>query len=175
MRLRPSRLALLLALSGTVPGAAQQIPRSQRASLSQTVGHTEITLRYRRPVARGRTLFGEVVSWGRVWTPGADSATTIRFTTAVRVNGDSLPAGTYAIWMIPDSTGPWTVIFSRAQPVFHTPYPGEDYDQLRLRAQPRRGEHMETLAFYFPVVDGASATLVMHWGTTIVPLTIATP
>ena len=155
--------------------AAQQIPRSQRASVSQTVGHTDITIRYRRPVARGRTLFGDVVSWGRVWTPGADSATTIRVSTAVRVNGDSLPAGTYSIWMIPDSTAEWTVIFSRSQPVFHTPYPGDDYDQMRLRVMPRRGEHMETLAFYFPVVDGPSATLVMHWGTTVVPLTIATP
>jgi len=167
-----------LALAAGVVGsraAAQQIPRSQRASVSQTVAHTDITIRYRRPVARGRTLFGDVVQWGRVWTPGADSATTIRFSAAVRVNGDSLPAGTYSIWMIPDSTAAWTVIFSRAQPVFHTPYPGDDYDQLRIRVTPRRGEHMETLAFYFPVVDGSSATLVMHWGTTVIPISIAAP
>ena len=167
-----------LALAAAVVGAcasAQEIPRSQRASVSQTVGHTEITIHYRRPVARGRTLFGDVVRWGRVWTPGADSATTIRFSTAVQVNGDSLPAGTYSIWMIPDSAAAWTVIFSRAQPVFHTPYPGDDYDQLRIRVAPRRGEHMETLAFYFPVVDGLSATLVMHWGATVIPLSISVP
>ena len=175
MRRRALRLGLLFALAGAGPACAQGIPRSQRASVSQTVGHTEITIRYRRPVARGRTLFGDVVAWGRTWTPGADTATTIRLSTAVRVNGDSLPAGMYSIWMVPDSAAAWTVIFSRAQPVFHTPYPGEDYDQLRLRVLPRRGEHMETLAFYFPTVDGTSATLAMHWGTTVVPISITAP
>src|SRR5207249_4242526 len=51
------------------------------------------------------------------------------------------------------------------------PYP-EGRDALRIRVPARQGPHMETLAFYFPVVDGKDATLYLHWGTTIVPLEI---
>src|SRR2546425_7231971 len=50
------------------------------------------------------------------------------------------------------SRGPWTFILSTAADVFHTPYPGAK-DALRIPVTPQRGPHMETLAFYFPVVD----------------------
>jgi hypothetical protein len=86
------------------------------------------------------------------------------------VNGDTLRAGTYSLWAIP---GPkeWTIIFSSASPTFHLRYPPAN-DALRVRATPRTGEHMETLAFYFPVVDGDSAQLVLQWGRTVVPLNV---
>jgi hypothetical protein len=162
--------AALCALAS--PGQAQRIRASQEAWVRQRLADTWIELHYRRPVARGRALFGNVVAWGRIWTPGADTATTISVSTPVRVEGQTLPAGTYSVWMVPDSSGPWTVIFSRAQPVFHVPYPGEGQDQLRVRAAAWQGPHMETLLWYFPDVDGPAGTLVMHWGTTGVPLHI---
>jgi hypothetical protein len=123
-------------------------------------------------VARGRELFGSLVSWGEVWCPGADTATALRINTDIRIDDQPLPAGAYSIFMIPDSSAAWTVIFSRSQPVWHTRYPGESQDQLRLRVMPRRGEHMETLAWYFPEVEGETATLVMHWGSTVLPMRI---
>ena len=75
--------------------------------------------------------------------------------------------------MIPDTTQ-WTVIFSRALRVFHTPYPGDSLDVLRVKVTPQTGQHMEVLAFYFPVVGPDSATLNLHWGTTVVPIRIKT-
>ena len=66
------------------------------------------------------------------------------------------------------------MIFSRAHPVFHTPYPA-GRDALRVAVTPRAGEHMETLSFYFPVVDGKKAELVLHWGTVVVPLQLDVP
>jgi hypothetical protein len=136
----------------------------------QLVASTRIEIEYGRPVARGRELFGALVRWDRVWNPGADSATTVSFSTDVRVNGKELAAGRYSLWTIPGPEA-WTVIFSRAQPVWHLPYP-EGQDALRIAVPARQGEHMETLAFYFPVVDGYAATLHLHWGTTVVPLSI---
>jgi hypothetical protein len=65
----------------------------------------------------------------------------------------------------------WTVIFSRAHTVFHLPYP-DGQDVLRVRARPTTGPHMETLGFYFPVVDGDTAVLNLHWGSTVLPLRI---
>jgi hypothetical protein len=113
-----------------------------------------------------------VVRWGRVWNPGADSATSIRFSKDVHVEDQPLAAGEYTLWVIPEEAEPWTMIFSRATHVFHTPYPGEARDALRLSVRPEQGAHMEVLAFYFPVVAPDSATLRLHWGTTIVPLRI---
>lgn len=147
--------------------------RSQQAGVMQTFGATRVEVRYSRPSARGRELFGALVPWGRPWTPGADTATSVSFSQAVRVNGQALAAGTYSLWMIPaDST--WTVIFSRAHPVWHLPYPS-GRDVLRVESTPRDGPHMELLTFYFPDVDGLTGELVMHWGTTVVPVTIEPP
>lgn len=172
MRSVPALFAVALAATLITPAAAQQIPFSQHGEVMQRVGFTDITVTYNRPVARGRTLFGGVINWGRVWNPGADSATTIGFTRDVTVEGHSLPAGRYTIWMIPTEGAPWTVIFSRAVDIFHTPYPGEEHDAARMTIAPERGAHMEVLAFYFPIVAQDSTVLRMHWGETIVPLTI---
>jgi len=68
------------------------------------------------------------------------------------------------------------MIVNRAQPIFHTSYPTvADQDVLALEVTPRAGSHMETLAFYFPVVNGTHAELVLHWGTVVVPLGIDVP
>ncbi len=156
---------LLLAACG-----AREPKASQSATLSQDVGPLHVALAYDRPVARGRRLFGGLVPWGQVWMPGANWATTVDFSRDVRVQGQRLSAGKYSLWTIPGETA-WTVIFSRRAHAFHTTYPAGQ-DALRVLARPTPGSHMETLAFYFPVVGPDSAILELHWGETIVPLTI---
>jgi hypothetical protein len=163
---------VLHAAAGQARPAAAPRP-SQHGSVSQTVGATVITIDYNRPVARGRDLFGALVPWGRVWTPGADTATTITVSTDVKIEEQTLPQGTYSLWTEPQKDR-WTVIFNKVHPVFHTRYPAGQ-DVLRVTTAPREGAHMETLAFYFPVVDGTHAELVLHWGTTVVPLRIDVP
>jgi hypothetical protein len=167
---RTVRLTVTLVVTLASATQAQQRPPSQHAMVSQTVGGTEISIDYNRPVARGRLLFGGLVPWRKEWNPGADSATRITVSTDVVVNGKPLSAGEYSLWAIPDSTA-WTVILSKAAHVYHIPYP-VGQDALRIRVSPRRGGPMETLGLYFPVVDGTVAILNLHWGTTIVPLTI---
>ena len=70
---------------------------SQRGSVTQHVADTTITVDYSRPVARGRELFGKLVPWGRIWCPGADDATTLEVSTAVKIDGKDLPAGKYSL------------------------------------------------------------------------------
>jgi hypothetical protein len=148
-----------------------EVKPSQSASVSQTIANTEVTVSYDRPVARGRELFGGIVAHGEIWNPGANDATAISFSRDVTINGRSLDAGAYSIWAIPNPTE-WTVIFSRAADVFHQPYPGEEHDALRLSVAPVSGDHIETLAFYFPKVEKKEAELRLHWGRTIVPFAI---
>jgi hypothetical protein len=150
-----------------------QVPRSQHGSVTQRVSTTDITISYNRPVARGRELFGSLVRWGRIWHPGADSATTISFSKNVIIDGHALAASRYSLWTIPDAPPkPWTVIFNRGVGGWHTNYPGESQDALRVTVTPETGTHVETLTYYFPVVDADSAVLRLQWGTTIVPMKI---
>ena len=151
-----------------------QAPKSHHATVTQVLGTTQVTIVYNRPSARGRTLFGRggVVPWGKVWCPGADTATTIALSRNMVIGGQPLAAGKYSVWAIP---GPdeWTLIFSRAADVFHIPYPGAAQDALRLTLKPQAGPFMESLAFYFPAADADRALLNLHWGETIVQVPLA--
>src|SRR5215210_5897194 len=110
--MRHSIVAASLSLLATAPTiACAQIRASEHFTLTQRVSSTTITLEGDRPVARGRTLFGDgaVVKWGEVWTPGANWATTIEVDRNVRVGAASLPKGRYSVWLIPQAApSPWT-------------------------------------------------------------------
>jgi hypothetical protein len=168
-------LPLVLGLGLPHSARAQVIPFSQRGEVRQTVGFTDIAVHYGRPVARGRALFPGVVNWDAIWHPGADSASRLTLSRDIELEGNPLPAGEYTFWLIPRESGRWTVIVSRAAHVFHTPYPGEGQDALRFEVAVEQGAHMETLAYYFPLVNRDEAILRIHWGTTIVPLRIKAP
>ena len=169
-----SYLAMALCLIPVGLHAQEGIPFSQHGWVGQVMGFDTISIVYNRPVARGRKLFGKLVPWDKVWHPGADSATTITFSKDVLVQGKELKAGSYTLWTIPD-TATWTIMFSRALHVFHTPYVRDSTIVLRVPATPERGDHMEVLSFYFPIVGPDSAVLRLHWGTTIVPIKLHTP
>jgi hypothetical protein len=150
-----------------------QYPRSQHGVVSQHIQGTEVTISYNRPVARGRELFGSLVRWGRIWHPGADSVSTISFSNDVMIDGHRLAAGRYSLWTVPEAPPkPWTVIFNRGLGGWHTNYPGESQDALRVSVATETGPHVETLTYYFPVVDADSAVLRLQWGTVVVPLKI---
>jgi hypothetical protein len=166
-------LILSIAASSLAAQEAPKIKPSQHGTVSQRINETVITLEYNRPVARGRELFGRLVPYGRIWCPCADDATTVEFSTAVTIDGQELAKGKYSLWTEPGAEE-WTVVFNRTSSTWHTRYP-EGQDALRVKVKPRAGSHMETLAFYFPVVDGRKAELVLHWGTVVVPIGIEVP
>ena len=165
--------SLTIALSGVALTAlAQGVPFSQHGTVSQRVSHTNIAIDYNRPVARGRALFGALVKWDSIWHPGADSATRITFDKDVTLEGKALARGDYSLWLIPRESKPWTLIFSSASRVFHSPYPGPENDVLRVDITPEKGAHMEVLAYYFPIVARDSTVLRFHWGETVLPVRI---
>jgi hypothetical protein len=182
LRLRRGRaaavvLAAVLVVAGASSLRAQGYPFSQRGVTQQTVAFTDFRIEYGRPVARGRTLFADsgLVPYGKVWHPGADSATRISISHDVLVDGEPLAAGEYSLWMVPRASGAWTLVFSRAAHVFHTPYPGEGSDVLRVDAMPERLSHMESMAIYFPVVNRDEAVMRVHWGEWALPVRFKAP
>src|SRR3954468_20524337 len=111
--LRP--LAAVIAGSVLVTGLFAQAPKiefpaaSPAATVKQRVGLTDIEIDYSRPSMRGREIFGKLEPYGAVWRTGANSATKLILSTAVKFNGTEVPAGTYALFSIPDHND-WTII-----------------------------------------------------------------
>jgi hypothetical protein len=105
-------LLLMLAFTmGYAVNAQIETPAPSPASkLEQKVGLTDVTLEYSRPAMRGRTIFGDLVPYGKVWRTGANARTTITFSDDATVGGTALKAGTYAIFTIPQPKK-WEIIF----------------------------------------------------------------
>jgi hypothetical protein len=170
LRIRVGAIMLLLSASPMGTASAQALA-SPFATVSQKVDSTTITVEYYRPSVRGRPIFGGLVRWGAVWTPGANWATTIDVDRDVRIEGQPLPRGKYSVWMIPAmKPDAWTVILSRAARRFHVVRPDPKDEQLRFRVSADSAPHVEVLEFSFPVVSRNAATLAFQWGATFVPI-----
>jgi Protein of unknown function (DUF2911) len=170
MRRTLSALGFLATFVFAASCDAQPCP-SQHGTVSQTVNKTVITLEYDRPVLRGRSVFGDILDLDVVWTPGANRATWIEFSEPVKVQGQELAAGRYGVWTVPHEGGRWEFAFVTEWDTDHSFFPAET-EALRVEAQREKGEHMEALAFYFPVVGPYETTLRFHWGSVVVPLRI---
>lgn len=173
MRLHTAVVLVAMVLPAWPAGpAAAQIRGSEAAVVGQTIDGTTITIEYSRPRAAGRSLFGELVPYGRPWT-GANWATTLDVNKDIRLNGTVVPAGKYSLWWVPQPAPErWTLILDPEWKLFHTQRPKEKPEQIRLEAEPREAEHVELLTWTFPVVNGDAATLEMQWGTTALPLQV---
>ena len=148
------------------------IPRvSQRASVTQRVGLTDITITYHRPAVGGREIWGKTVPYGKVWRAGANDNTTIAFSDDVTVEGKPLAAGTYGLHMIPDSDQ-WTIILSKNATSWGSFSYDEKEDALRVKVKPHPCEAFEQLTYTFDDVKPESTVATLRWEKLAVPLQI---
>jgi hypothetical protein len=157
-----------------IPAAAQSLvmdlPRqSQRASVSQRIELTDITIHYHRPLAGGRKIWGGIVPYGQVWRAGANENTTIEFSDPVRIEGQVLPRGVYGVHMIPNADS-WTVIFSNNSTSWGSFTYNEKEDALRVTVKPSTGEMHDALSYDFDDVKPDSAIVTMRWEKVAVPI-----
>jgi len=181
---RKCLLGLLVAMAGMAGSASAQfkngsqptelnIPRaSQRGTVSQRLGLTDITITYHRPEVGGREIWGKVVPYGKVWRAGANENTTITFTDDVSVEGKPLPAGTYGLHMIPDKDQ-WTIIFSKNSTSWGSFTYDEKEDALRVMVKPHVAESFDVLTYLFDDVKPDSAAATLRWDKLAVPFRIA--
>lgn len=157
---------------GTAPAQQLSLPRSSpNASVSQTVGVTEISIQYSRPGVKGRKIWGDLVPYNEVWRSGANENTTIKFSTPVKVQGHELPAGLYGLQTIP-TEGDWTVIFSKDADLWGAFNYKQEDDALRVQVKPQPAELRERMAYDFENVTDTTAEVVLHWEKLKVPFTI---
>lgn len=101
---------LFVALTFSANAQLETPQPSPRTKIEQTVGLTKVTLDYSRPGVKGRTIFGDLVPFGKTWRTGANMNSTITFEHDVTIDGKSLKAGTYAIYTVPNQNS-WDVMF----------------------------------------------------------------
>lgn len=100
----------LTVATGTSLQAQLKVPApSPSQTLKQAVGLSEITIEYSRPSAKGRVIYGDVVPFGKIWRTGANAATKITFGEDVKVEGNAVTAGTYALYTVPNKDN-WEVM-----------------------------------------------------------------
>jgi tetratricopeptide (TPR) repeat protein len=162
--------ALPADLPGQVPTLV--IPKaSQRATVSQTIGLTEVSITYDRPVVNQREIWGKLVPYDSVWRAGANENTVIAFSSPVRVGGRDLPAGRYGVHMIP-TADEWTVILSRQADAWGSFSYDPKEDALRLTAVPVAAPFQEALGYTLDDPGIGSVVATMHWEKLAVPFTL---
>jgi len=153
--------------------ALLDLPRkSQDAQVTQTIGVTNITVKYSRPLVNGRKVWGGLVPYGEVWRAGANENTTITFTTPVTVEGKPLNAGTYGLFMIPKEDE-WTVIFSKTNSAWGAFSYKPDEDALRVTVKPALSDFHDALLYDFDQLQPDSALVSLRWDKLAVPFKVA--
>ena len=149
---------------------------SPASKLEQKVGLTDVTIEYSRPAMRGRTIFGDLVPYGKVWRTGANARTKVTFSDDVTVGGKTLKAGSYAIFTIPQETK-WEVIFYTEHAGGGAP---QEIDESKVAARVMADVYpmdMDVQSFTITVDDitNSSAVMGMLWEKAYVPVPFEVP
>lgn len=164
--------AAILALFAPSAFAQLKLPRvSPKATVTQTIGLTDVTITYSRPAVKGRTIWGELVPYDKVWRTGANEATIITFANDVTINSKELPAGTYSLHTLPGKSS-WSFIFNKKAEQWGSYSHDPAQDALRVEAVPTAGPMVEWMTFSFPDVGTDSAKVELAWETLRVAFTI---
>ena len=144
---------------------------SPNATVSQTIGTTEVLVTYGRPGVRDREIFGGLVAFDEVWRTGANESTVIVFSDDVMIEGEEVPEGTYSLYTIPGEDE-WTIIINEKLS-WGTQY-DESMDHVRVTTEPEESFYVEQFMIYFEDVSENSAEMVLHWDDVKVPVSIST-
>jgi len=198
-----SFFAVLIVLGLAASASAQVIvPQpSQKATVMQRIGVTDVTITYFRPGVKGRKIWGDplpeqeasakgeatlddqnrrpknavIVPYGHVWRTGANDATTFVINDDVLINGQKLAAGSYSLHTIP-TKDEWTIVFNGTANQWGSFNYDPAKDTLRVKAKPTWvNENQEWLAFTIDPVGEDSAQVNIRWEKISVPFTIKVP
>lgn len=149
---------------------------SPKATLTQMVGLTEVQINYSRPSAKGRTIFGDLVPFGKLWRTGANENSTISFSEDVTINGKILSKGKYALFTTPKADT-WEIIFYSVTDNWGIP---EVWDEtkvaLKANAVPEMTDrNVESFTISINNLDINFAELELSWEKTYVALKFEVP
>ncbi len=163
-------LLLLCAFITNSFGQDKKPSPSQTATFSQKVGFTDVSIVYSRPSKKGRTIFGELVPYDKLWRTGANAATKITFADDVKISGKDLSAGSYALFTIPGKEE-WTIIFNNVTEQGGTRKYDESEDALRVKIKSVKiSESVETFLINIDNVKPSTANIDLLWDNILVSI-----
>lgn len=124
-------LIILFAMTSNIE--AQKSPKSVA---NGTIDNVAIEINYSAPSVKGRTVWGGLEKYGEVWRAGADKNTTVSFSKDVVIDGNTLPAGKYGFFIIPNEKGDWVAIFSKTNDQWGAYNYKQAEDALRVNVTP---------------------------------------
>lgn len=147
--------------------------KSPRKSAMANIGDTHIHIDYAAPSMRGRQIFGGLVAYNEVWTPGAHKATTIQFYEDVMVEGKSVPKGKYGLFTIPGQDQ-WTVMINKNNDMHLSDDYTEADDVVRFNVTPENlQEPVEQLTFEVKPREGNQGQVVLKWADVSIPISVS--
>lgn len=169
-------LCLLSSLAGFSQLTFAPSGGNKRASVSEQIGLTNVTITYDRPGVKGREgkIWGDLVHAGFIdqgfgsskaapWRAGANESTTITFSTPVKIEGKDLPAGKYGFFIAYDPNES-TLIFSKNSTAWGSYFYDEKDDALRVKIKPQPlDKSVEWLRYEFIDQKDNSAKISLEW------------
>lgn len=159
---------------------------SQRATVTQKVGITDITIDYSRPSVKDRELWGKLVPYGMnnlgfgtakesPWRAGANECSTISFSDNVSIEGKEVKAGTYGLFMVIHENKSVDIILSSNSTAWGSYFYNPEEDVIKITVNSNKTNHTELLTFSFIAVDKTSTTAALQWGEKEIPFKIEVP
>ena len=144
--------------------------------VSQRVGLTDVAIEYSRPGVKGRTIFGDLVAFGKTWRTGANSNTKVTFSSDVIIDGQTLKAGSYGLYSVPNKDS-WEVMFYTESDNSGVP---RDWDDSKVAAKTTVNVqafpiNVETFTISINDVTSTTAVLGILWEKTYVAVTFEVP
>jgi hypothetical protein len=129
---------------------------------SLKMGKTSLTLSYYSPGVRGRVIWGGLVPFDQVWVTGAHSANKFEISSDLKINGETIKAGTYGLFTIPGKDK-WIFILNKN----FEQHLSDDYDQkddvFRLEIKPAQSELVQRLTFELKETSKKEGALHFKW------------
>ncbi len=170
-------LALTIVLASFSSNAQVRTPQaSPKAVVNQMVGLTDVEIEYSRPGMKGRTIFGDLVPFGKIWRTGANANSTISFSEDVMIDGKTLPKGKYALFTIPRADS-WEIIFYSNTSNWGTPDEFKDSDvALKTTVKPEMtNRNVESFTLGINNLDNNFAHLEISWEKTVAAVRFEVP
>ena len=154
---------LIVGITSTFNGFAQE-DKSKRVSPPAKVSETTsagvtIKVDYSQPSVKGRTIGTDIAPFGKVWRTGANEATILEVSKAVKVEGKALPAGKYSLYTIPGEKE-WVIIFNKTWDQWGTVY-DMSKDALRVNVKSTKSS---AFAEKFTVTVNKAGQVSLIWG-----------
>lgn len=168
-------LFVLISVGENINAQGLKLPQpSTSQTITQDFGLGNISLSYSRPNVKGRKIFGGLEPYGVIWRTGANSATVIKFTEAVKIEGKDVAAGEYALFTIPGKTE-WTIILNKGTKEWGSYTYSETNDVLRVKVKPLMlKDKVETFTMQFANVSDTKAQLQLMWENTVININLST-